>query len=228
MSDFKDLIRQSTNTPEQHSASQKTEELIRQDEEAKKQAVLFCDWLKKHIQERAQEGLYKLSGDTHIIDGYTYRYTDNSTDWHETKYADVDSIEKVGVDDLGREGSYDKCIVGKEYNHLYETVRVDDFSAGGGLFRKEHTHKWTKTFMLSSLGKKRLSYIQNILKEDDIKISHVWIIRKWKDLHPNFFYQNPKGTLISNEVATSESFTVEQTWNDIVGVYSAFKYEFRY
>ena len=242
MSDFKDLIRQSTNTPEQYSASQKTKELIKQGEDAKKQATLFCDWLKKHIQERAQKGLYKLSGDTHIIDGYIYHCIDRSTDWSEIKYGDAESIDKVDGVDFANTSLNTKNTVGEDYsgywgcgnNSPYVNIHVNDFEAGKGrlLFigraEHEHTHRWNKTFKLSQFGKRYIDVIRESLEKDDIKIEHVWVVRKWEDKHPEYSHEYARGKTVSNEIITSDKFEVEQSWNDIAGVFSAFKYEFKY
>ncbi len=240
MSDFRDLIKSSTYTPEQHSAFQRAEELIGQNEEAKNYAVLFCDWLKKHIQERAQKGLYKLSGDTHIIDGYIHHYIDTSTDWPEFKYGDADNIEKVAGVDFAHAPLSTKNKVCEDYcgywgcgnNSPYVNIHINDFEAGKGrlLFigRKEHTHRWNKTFKLSQFGKYYINYIKDSLEKDDIQIKHIWIVRKWEDKHPEYSHEHARGKVISNKVITSDKFEVEQSWNDIAGVFSAFKYEFKY
>ena len=59
MSDFRETIKQLSNTPEQYE-----QQLI------KKQAIEVCDKLKNVIRERANKGLYQVCGENRETSSY--------------------------------------------------------------------------------------------------------------------------------------------------------------
>lgn len=68
MSDFRETIKQLSNTPEQYE-----QQLMK--EQAAQKAIEFCNTLKNAIRDRANRGLYQVCGENRIIKIYfNYSY----------------------------------------------------------------------------------------------------------------------------------------------------------
>lgn len=215
MSDFRETIKQLSNTPEQYE-----QQLMK--EQATQKAIEFCNKLKNEIRNRANRGLYQVCGENCIIRIY-FDYSYGASYWN--------------IDD---DDYYFKCLS----HNKCSTYRVNDFSGeklNAGMVKSRDDYisrldfyqaklfsgiKWKTTTTLSLDGKTFLSALRDRLAGDGIEISHFWNV-VYNELHYKKNYK--EWSYIRDEIVTSDSVTVEGKYGfNSAAVYSGYLCEFKF
>lgn len=205
MSNFTDEVKKSTNT-----ATKK--QLYR---DAESSARDFCDALRYYIKSRAEKGDFKCYGGKNYIEGYLYikeKAPDSYKDLYRESLIPNDSNKihcHFPISNFER-------VAGNEIERIDSISRLDIHKKGW--LSKD---RWIATFRLSSLGKQRLSAIEREFKEDDITISHVWVVRKCESNILNDQWNDHY----------DEQLVLDWTkhiFSATLKVYSAYKFTFRF
>lgn len=209
MSDFRETIRQLSNTPEQYE-----QQLI------KKQAIEVCDKLKNVIRERANKGLYQVCGENRIIKGII-KYPTNVLYSADNFYQYLVNFYDLKIPYFCNRFIDKKLTAGVVVSHEDCISRLDFYQNKffGGT-------KWKTTTKLSVDGITFLSTLRDILAEDGIEISHFWnvVYNKW-----DYINHHDEWSYIRDEIVTSDSVTVEGEHDFYsAAVYSGYLYEFKF
>ena len=188
MSDFRETIKQLSNTPEQYE-----QQLMK--EQAAQKAIEFCNTLKNAIRDRANRGLYQVCGENRIIKIY-FNYS------YGILYGDDNNYFKCLSNHYSYDCQYPYCsanhLSGMEFNAGMVESR-DDYISRLDFYQNKFFGgvKWKTTTTLSLAGITFLSTLRDRLVEDGIEISHFWNV-VYNDWH--YEYHHEKWSYIRDEM----------------------------
>jgi len=223
MSDFINQIRQSARTPEEVEAEKEAYHKNRENEMLTKSLNKFCQHVKWHIADRAKQGKYEVIDGEKIIKGYLWYPLCESSLWHDNFY---NHWERKGC-----QKSW--SLHHPKYNdNSYTSRDTTEYKSCLHYFKiacLTNRVRWSMTNTLTPLVTENFPRAQKILQEDDIKISHIWIVTKWNQRKIKYAIESTKGDkLISREVFYTDEITVTQSYREHAEIEFAYEYEVRF
>lgn len=220
MRNFLDEIKSLTNTAEQNKESEIKREQETRDRLVAKEAKEYCDYIKECIRISAEKGQFELIGDTYILKGYTQvpLYGTNLEMYEGTIYRPVYSIDQLRA-----------CRVWTPSKSDHTTCESKIFTAQCDYYKRHNTLvgylcEWSAAYTLKPDTLKCIALIKNMLACDNIQVSNIWVIKKWRQ-----DCGDKGGELLSVEVIpSSEQITVKQSNKEYIEIYETFEFIYKY